>query len=107
MARFVIKRPQGIRPSIGAMASKVVTEQKEEDVNSEANENKEADEVTKSAKKKNTKMDTKEKVKLAQEILGNASTRGVKRLRADEGLIERTTESKIILTEDNRELLTE
>lgn len=45
-------------------------------------------------------MDTKEKIELANSILGNTKV-----LRKDMGLIERAESSKTILTEDNRELL--
>jgi len=50
-------------------------------------------------------MDTKEKIELANQILGNATEQDVKRLKNDNSLIERTMTEKIILTEDNRELL--
>lgn len=48
-------------------------------------------------------MDTKDKIALANELLGQGSTPKV--LKKDMGLIERTQSSRIILTEDNRELL--
>lgn len=47
-------------------------------------------------------MTTEEKVAAAQEVLGGTQ---VKRLKKDKGLIERTENSKTILTEDNKELL--
>ena len=50
-------------------------------------------------------MDTKEKIELANQILGDASSEGIKVLRKDGGLIERKMTETIILTEDNRELL--
>ena len=50
-------------------------------------------------------MDTKEKIALSNEILGQASTENVTLLKNDRGLIERKVTEKIILTEDNRELL--
>ena len=49
-------------------------------------------------------MNTKEKIKLANQILNNQQ-QGIKVLKNDNSLIERTISSKIILTEDNRELL--
>lgn len=51
-------------------------------------------------------METKEKISLVKKIL-DKDNEGiqVKRLRTDEGFIERTSEAKIILTEDNKELL--
>ena len=48
-------------------------------------------------------MDTKEKIKLASEILENQPK--VKKIKKEKGLIERTESSKTVLTEDNRELL--
>jgi len=50
-------------------------------------------------------MDTKQKIELANQILGNASQEDVTMLRGDRSLIERKLTEKIILTEDNRELL--
>jgi hypothetical protein len=50
-------------------------------------------------------MDTKEKIALANMVLGTASANDIKRLKDDNSLIERTVTEKIILTEDNRELL--
>ena len=47
-----------------------------------------------------------EKVNKAEEILRNMKETGnVKFLKKDKGLIERTESSKIILTEDNRQVL--
>ena len=48
-------------------------------------------------------MDTKDKIELAAEVLEMQSQ--IKKIKNDKGLIERTESSKIILTEDNRELL--
>lgn len=50
-------------------------------------------------------MNTKEKIELANQILNNQQQQGIKVLKNDNSLIERTIRSKIILTEDNRELL--
>lgn len=50
-------------------------------------------------------MDTKEKIALANQILGQAGTEDVTMLKSDRSLIERKMTEKIILTEDNRELL--
>lgn len=49
-------------------------------------------------------MDTKDKVALANKILGGAKPTA-KRIKKDKGLIERVESDKIILTEDNKELL--
>ena len=50
-------------------------------------------------------MDTKEKIELANQILGAATQDDVTMLKGDKSLIERKMTEKIILTEDNRELL--
>lgn len=50
-------------------------------------------------------MDTKEKIALANQILGETSPNDVMMLKNDRSLIERTVTEKIILTADNRELL--
>ena len=50
-------------------------------------------------------MDTKEKIARANQILGAASQEDVTMLKNDRSLIERKMTEKIILTEDNRELL--
>ena len=50
-------------------------------------------------------MGTKEKIELANKILGNTTEDAVMVLKNDNGLIERRMTEKIILTEDNRELL--
>ena len=49
-------------------------------------------------------METKEKIKLAAEILNNDQHK-VKKLKKDKSIIERTESSKTIITEDNKELL--
>ena len=54
--------------------------------------------------KKKENMD--EKVNKAEEIMQNMKNAGnVKVVKKDKGLIERTESSKIILTEDNRQVL--
>ena len=53
---------------------------------------------------KRDNMDTKEKIKLANQILNNNGQQ-VKVLKTDNSLIERTLSSRVIITEDNRELL--
>ena len=50
-------------------------------------------------------MDTREKIALASKILGQTSQDDVTLLKNDKSLIERKMTEKIILTEDNRELL--
>ena len=51
-------------------------------------------------------MDTQEKIMMANAILNQTDmiTNKVKKVRKEKGLIEKTESSKIILTEDNREL---
>lgn len=55
--------------------------------------------------KKVNDMDTKEKITYANAILAKQEETKVKKVRKDKGLIERTESSKIVLTEDNKELL--
>lgn len=52
-------------------------------------------------------MDTQEKIMLANAVLNQTDMMAnkVKKVRKEKGLIEKTESSKIILTEDNRELL--
>lgn len=54
--------------------------------------------------KKKTNMDLKEKMAAAEEVM-NSIAPEVKVVKKDRGLIERTESSKIILTEDNRQVL--
>ena len=55
---------------------------------------------------KKTKTDMNEKVNKAEEIMNNMKEAGnVKVIKKDKGLIERTESSKIVLTEDNRQVL--
>lgn len=55
--------------------------------------------------KKKNNMDTKEKIELANQILGTATGEDFTILNRDKSLIERKITEKIILTDDNRELL--
>lgn len=50
-------------------------------------------------------MDTKQKIELANQILGNVTEDDITMIKGDKSLIERKMTEKIILTEDNRELL--
>jgi uncharacterized LabA/DUF88 family protein len=54
--------------------------------------------------KKKTDMDIREKIEAAEEVM-NSIAPEVKVVKKDRGLIERTESSKIILTEDNRQVL--
>ena len=49
-------------------------------------------------------MDTKSKIDMAESVITDVP-KGIRRIKKDKGLIERTESSKIILTEDNKELL--
>ncbi|MBR6516669.1 MAG: hypothetical protein IKT40_07400 [Bacilli bacterium] len=82
----------------------------------ENNNNTQPQIIEKVTKKKNVKkneeveiikaenvMDTKEKIELANAILGDDAK--VKRVKKEKGIIERAESSMTILTEDNRELL--
>lgn len=91
MGRFIIKKISNTRPQKRACA--VVKNVNETTVSEKKKQNNETvnEEV----------MTTSEKIALAQEVLDNAP----KRLKKDKGLIERTENSKTILTEDNKELL--
>lgn len=62
--------------------------------------------VTKKNKKgkKNETMNTVDKIKQVEDTLVSMEP-SVKVVKSDKGLIERTESSKIILTEDNRQLL--
>ena len=50
-------------------------------------------------------MTTKEKLEMVNTILSNEEPQTAKRIKKDKGLIEKTESSKIVLTEDNKELL--
>lgn len=56
-------------------------------------------------KRTNKKKDMNEKVNMAEEIMSNFDAENVKVIKKDKGLIERTESSKIVLTEDNRQVL--
>ena len=65
---------------------------------------KKAESVKNNQKKNKEAMD--EKVNKAEEIMNNMkSANHVKVVKKDKGLIERTESSKIVLTEDNRQVL--
>ena len=97
--RFVQKRKLEI-PSGRLITTAVSAEKKEvkeeEVVSSSAKNNKK--------RKKNNEMNTNEKIATAEAVL-DAMAPEVKVVKKDRGLIERTESSKIILTEDNRQVL--
>ena len=86
------------------MALKQITKYKRKPITAPVRE-KEVVETPKNKGKK-TKEDMNEKVNKAEEIMNNMkAANNVKVLKKDRGLIERTESSKIILTEDNRQVL--
>lgn len=93
------------------MALKQVTKYKRKNIPVKLNKKQEL-EATKTSKeavknnpkKLNEEMD--EKINRAEEIMKNMKAAGnVKVVKKDKGLIERTESSKIVLTEDNRQVL--
>ena len=97
MGRFIVKKAQERKPSarLARLEPIIVPEAKPE----EPQKNK----IT----KKNKAMNPQEKAARIEEILQNQEeNKGrVKRVKKDKGLIERTESSKVILTEDNKQLL--
>ena len=74
--------------------------------NVSAQETKTVSETKNKKTKKSKDMTTVEKIQQASSILSSVEApQAVKRVKKDKGLIERTESSKIILTEDNKELL--
>ena len=97
--RFFVKK----FPKRNNIVSPVIESETKVEVEVEAEETKTSNKKNK--KEKNTEdMNTNDKVKQAEETL-NAMEPEVKVVKRDKGLIERTESSKIILTEDNRQLL--
>lgn len=102
MGRFIVKKAQERKPSarLARLEPNIVPETKPE-------------EPQKTPQKDNTKknkkamMNPQEKAARIEEILQNQEeNKGrVKRVKKDKGLIERTESSKVILTEDNKQLL--
>lgn len=92
-----LKKRFGIRPTDGASAV-----QEEVSINGEVKGENESKKNKK--QKKDKEMNTEEQIKKAEEIV-EEMPREVKVLKKEKGLIERTESSKIILTEDNRQVL--
>lgn len=82
MGKFIIKHILRTKPQKKAYPSVV---------NNETSKNEEA-------------MTTEEKIEMAKAALEEVPVT-VKRLKKDKGLIERTESSKIVITEDNKQLL--
>lgn len=96
MLKFIIKKIKHSQPSnrYGFCAS----------LAQKSSDDKEKHEKHKINNKKKIKdMDTKDKLSQIDTILNDET--GVKVLKKDKSLIERTESSKIVLTEDNKELL--
>ena len=66
---------------------------------------KEEKKTSNNKKKKKEKDMVNEKVNIAEKIADRLDDNKVKYVKKDKGLIERTESSKIILTEDNRQVL--
>ena len=98
MGRFIVKKAQERKPSarLVRMVPNTVSEIKPEEP-----------QKNKIAKKKENMMNPQEKAARIEEILQNQEENEgrVKRVKKDKGLIERTESSKVILTEDNKQLL--
>lgn len=58
-------------------------------------------------KAENTKEMTEEQLTKMEGLIDQVNNKGVKKVKKDKSLIERTESSKIILTEDNRQVLTD
>lgn len=98
MGRFIVKKAQERKPSARLIRPmpNIVPETKPEEPPKNKN-----------TKKKKAMMNPQEKAARIEEILQNQEeNKGrVKRVKKDKGLIERTESSKVILTEDNKQLL--
>lgn len=124
--RFVKKRPlekrhvehicattyEPVSNTIATPATEVVNkEQKDEGIVNIIIENNDINDTEKTVEQKNKKkktqktMDKDEKIQAAEEIINAMKQQEVKVVKKDKGLIERTESSKIILTEDNRQVL--
>lgn len=91
MKKFIIKHIDRRKPQVKIYdLGQIVSE-------SANAENKDNSKTTKT-------MTTSEKVEKVQDVL-NSTPPAAKRLKKDKGLIEKTESSKVILTEDNKELL--
>lgn len=98
MGKFIIKHIDNRKPQIKIFPKNVTNNEDVQKPNIDIKE-----------KNNNTKnkevMTTNEKVAMVQELLDAPKTNSFKRVKKDKGLIERAESSKIILTEDNKELL--
>ena len=91
MGYFFNKKKQEMKPSVINTISNSGNEPKQE-VSAKNNEKKEKETMT-----------NEEKVQAIESIV--LDVKPVKRIKKEKGLIERTETSKVILTEDNKQLL--
>ncbi len=93
MGRFIIKHLNNKKPQVKRSNNVVASE---------------CDNINNIVLKNEEVMTTSEKVEMVKELLKDdekVKKPAMKRLKKDKGLIERTESSKIVLTEDNKELL--
>lgn len=93
--RFIHKKLQNYTPALKVSVKPTIKENKEEVKVLDNN----------SLKESNVMLTTQEKINAVASILSAETEVPVKKLKKDKGLIERTESSKMILTEDNKELL--
>lgn len=110
MPKFIIKkviRRKSHRQRVVAENVPQVRKTEVERVMPDMTEN--TDDVVENNKNENTEsnMEISDKIAIAQSILGDgAEKKNIKRIKRNKGLIEKKTlSSKIILTEDNKQLL--
>lgn len=84
MARFILKHSQSIKPEKKAYVTNVNNSNNTDNIMSEELTN---------------------KLDRIDSIVDDNNERPVKRIKKDKGLIERTESSKVVLTEDNKQLL--
>ena len=93
MGRFIIKHLNNKKPQVKRSNNVVASE---------------CDNINNIVLKNEEVMTTSEKIEMVKELLKDdekVKKPTMKRLKKDKGLIERTESSKIVLTEDNKELL--
>lgn len=98
--RFIIKRAMNFKPQ-----KRVLANVAQKTAKAEPSPQKEAKGASKNkqGEKQQPVMTTSEKIEMANEILNGDAQ--VKKIKKDKGLIERADSAKIVLTEDNKELL--
>ena len=101
MGYFFNKRQQVRKPSVAIRTNDVKEPVKE--VKAEETTSKASGKNKKVKKTEETMVENIDKVSALEEIISDEQP--VKRVKKDKGLIERTESSKVILTEDNKQLL--